>query len=107
MAYVQRDPQTGAITGAFSGPQSGNPDVVEIDPADPLYVAWQDGQQQAQQKKVAFMAPLAGSDYQMARGFEELVPLLIAKGVISSKDLAPAALANLNARRAVRGLLPV
>lgn len=47
---------------------------------------------------------LAMTDYAMARAFEELVPVLIAKGVIASADLAPAALVHLNARRALRGL---
>lgn len=46
---------------------------------------------------------IAPSDYQMARGHEDLVALLIAKGVIAATDLNGAALANLNARRALRG----
>lgn len=46
---------------------------------------------------------LSPSDYQMARGHEELVALLIAKGVIARTDLSAAALANVNARRALRG----
>lgn len=46
---------------------------------------------------------LAPTDYQMARATEDLIPLLLTKGVLKTTDLDPAVLDNINARRKIRG----
>lgn len=46
---------------------------------------------------------IAPTDYKMARGFEDLLPVLLAKGVLTLADVPAPVLANVNERRAMRG----
>lgn len=46
---------------------------------------------------------IAPTDYKMARGFEDFIPVLISKGCISISDIPSPVLANINERRAIRG----
>jgi len=46
---------------------------------------------------------LAASDHEMARGVEDLIAALIAKGTITKTDLPAPLLAKINQRRALRG----
>ena len=46
---------------------------------------------------------IAPTDYKMARGFEDMLPVLLAKGVIALADVPGPVLANVNERRAMRG----
>ena len=47
------------------------------------------------------------SDLKLIRVIEDVIDLLIAKGVMAASDIAPAALANINGRRVLRGLAPL
>lgn len=50
---------------------------------------------------------LSPTDYEMARASEDLIVLLISKGIITKADLSASIITNINARRAIRGESPI
>lgn len=68
-------------------------------PSPALVAAAQSAQTQAAIERLAGQ----GNDASLARGLEDLIGLLLAKGALAQSDLPPPLLAKINNRRAVRG----
>lgn len=98
MPFVLRD-ETGKVTAIYQNPHDGvfeeipmnHPDVIE-------FLGTQAG-------TAATLLDLAESDMAMARVVEDLVSLLVLKGIITYEELPPAAQDKLQRRQEWRGSL--
>jgi hypothetical protein len=97
MPYVIRD-ASGKIVQVFEQPVDGKAEQISSDSAD--YRQYVDDQ--AAHTAEELRRQLAASDVGMARLVEDLVDVLIAKGVIKFTDLPPAAGSKYLERQAAR-----
>lgn len=98
MPYVARKPD-GSILAIFQEPHEGvNEELPMNHPDIKAFLSTQDG-------AASTLMDLAESDMAMARVVEDLIQILILKGVISFDELPPAARKKLNRRQEWRGSL--
>lgn len=98
MPFVLRQP-TGQIIAIYQEPHDGAEEELPMNHPDIMaFLGTKDG-------AAATLLDLAQSDMEMARVVEDLVELLVMRGVISMDDLPPAAQDKLNRRQHWRGTL--
>ncbi|WP_068808574.1 hypothetical protein [Thauera phenolivorans] len=95
MIYVRRNPAGEVVAASRQAPAEGDPGWLPADPADPALAAF--GSELA-----ARANPLSASDLGFVRVLEDVIDLLVARGVILFTDLPPAAQDKLMERRSTR-----
>ena len=95
MIHVRRNPAGEIIAASRQAPEDGELGWETVDAADPALAAF-GGELMAQAN------PLSASDLGFVRVLEDVIDLLIARGVILFTDLPPAAQDKLMERRNTR-----
>lgn len=98
MPYVLREP-TGQIIAIYQDPHDGVEEELPMNHPDIMaFLGTQDGAAQT-------LMNLAETDLEMARVIEDVIALLIMKGVIQMEELPAPAQNKLNKRQDIRGTL--